>query len=272
MPGAPALVPRWRCVPGDRSLAQRAGPGRRGGEDPSAPLTTDPRVPLPSRSLPAPAPPPRPLLFWLEALRRSFREKSGQKLEATDRGKGRRKGRRRRAGPGRASPNPPRAPGWGRSAGGRDRAGVPPWSRESCPAPRPCADPRPRRRLECRPTHPPAAAAAADSRPPRRPATPRASPPVLARSLGGSGVGLAPASAATGKPHAFPRALLGAEGRRRSRPAHRKRRRAGGRSGADTARAGIVCARAAWGPRQGALAGGPVSVRPPPTQGAERKA
>lgn len=51
------------------------------------------------RSLPLSLPPsvrslrPRPLLFWLEALRRSFRESLGRNRSRPERGKGRRKGR-----------------------------------------------------------------------------------------------------------------------------------------------------------------------------------
>lgn len=57
-----------------------------------------------------------------------FQRKSGQKLEATDRGKGRRKGQEKEGpSPGCTSPNPPRAPGWGRSAGDGTE-GVPPRS------------------------------------------------------------------------------------------------------------------------------------------------
>lgn len=148
---------------GERSPPGARARGGGAARTPARRLTTDPRVPLPSRSLPAPAPPPRPLLFWLGALRRSFRES----------GKGRRKGQEKEGpGAGRASPNPLRAPGWGRSAG--DRTGVPPGSRAA-------------QRLDRAPI--PALVGGRDADPPssrgpgppRRPATPRASPPVPAR-------------------------------------------------------------------------------------------
>lgn len=210
MPAAPALVPGWRCVPGDRRLPQRAGPGRRGGEDPSAPV--DYRSQGASAILlpPSAGPASRPLLFWLEALRRSFRESLGRSSRRPIVGRGGGKARRRRARARAAPPRTRRAPPGGGGAQGTGQRGPSP--EQSRPAPRPCADPRPRRRLERRPTLPPRTHDLPDAR--RRPTPRRRS----SRSLGGSGP--VPAPAAIGTPYAFPGSLLGAGRRKRSRPAH----------------------------------------------------
>lgn len=95
--------------PKPRSLSRAGGSGRhrRGAaEDPApAPELQIPGCLSDSRSLPlllppSPSPAPRPLLFWLEALGRSFRESLGRNRSWPDRGKGRRKGRKREPGEG----------------------------------------------------------------------------------------------------------------------------------------------------------------------------
>lgn len=92
MPGTPALTLGWRCVPGVRRLPQRAGPGWRGGEDPSA-LADYRSQGASAISLPPSAGPASPALVVLAgSAPEEFQRKSGQKLEATDRGKGRQKG------------------------------------------------------------------------------------------------------------------------------------------------------------------------------------
>ena len=131
---------RWRGVTlGEASLPSLAtsplgAPGSTaagGAEDPSpASRTTDPRVPLglprPPSLAPSlrPSPPPWPLLFWLEALRRSFKESLGRNRSRPERGKGRRKERKREpggreregSGPGAGPPRTCRAP-WGGGGG-----------------------------------------------------------------------------------------------------------------------------------------------------------
>lgn len=133
----------------------------RGGRDPSAPA--DYRSQGASAiSLPPSAGPASPALVVLAgSAPEEFQRKSGQKLEATDRGKGRQKGQKEEGwSPGRASPNPPRAPGVGEERRGRDR-GVPPRSRAALsfvPALIPaliggwCADPPSRRGPATSPT------------------------------------------------------------------------------------------------------------------------
>lgn len=231
MPAAPALAPGWRCVPGDRCLPQCAGPGRRrGGEDPREPPDYRSQGASAIALPPIAGPASSTLVVLAGSALEEFQRKSGQKLEATGRGKGRRKARRRRAGARAAPPRTRRAPPGGGGAQGTGQRGPSP--EQSRPAPRPCADPRPRPRLERRPTLPPRICDLPDAR--RRPEPCLGSP----RSLGGSGP--APAPAATRTPHAFPGALFGAEGKRRSRPAQCES--ASGRSGADTARGHCVCA------------------------------
>lgn len=129
----------------------RAGPGRRGGEDPSAPA--DYRSQGASAiSLPPSAGPASPALVVLAgSAPEEFRRKSGQKLEATDRGKG--EAERLEGGgpgPGPRLPEPAARPRGGGGAQGTGHRGPSP--EQSRPAPRPCADPRPHRRLERRPT------------------------------------------------------------------------------------------------------------------------
>lgn len=162
VPAAPALVPGWRCVPGDRRLSERAGRGGGAARTPARRAADYRSQGASAISLPPSAGPASLALVVLAgSAPEEFQRKSGQKLEATDRGKGRRKGQEKE-GPslGCTSPNPPRAPGWGRSAGDGTE-GVPPRSRAAqrlVPAPIPAlvrgwsSDPPSRRRPATSPT------------------------------------------------------------------------------------------------------------------------
>lgn len=149
----PKLNLRTFLAPPGAALAEAsatlAGQGRAGGfgslrrrtaVDPApASRTTDPRVPLGH-----PLPPSvrlllllQPLLFWLEALRRSFRESLGRTWSRPERWKGQRKGKggiggvgggRERGRPGYR--NLPRSSGWGRWC---ERGGRGPDHRGVCP-------------------------------------------------------------------------------------------------------------------------------------------
>lgn len=120
-----AAIPSEDPAGGSRRQCSQAA------KDPSpASRTTDPRVPLGLRLPPSLAPslraspPPRPLLFWLEALRRSFRESLGRNRSRPNVGRGGGKGGRgsREAergrdlgrGPGRSEPTA--RPGVGEAA------------------------------------------------------------------------------------------------------------------------------------------------------------
>lgn len=160
-------------------------------------------------------------------------------------GRGGGKARRRRA---RAQAAPPQIrpapPSWGGAQGTGQRGSLPaaePPSASSLRRSPPSSEAGAQ-------THPPAAG----PRPPRRPATPRASPPVLGlpRRIG---------TCSRVRCHRDASRFPGRPPRRRGKEkiAPRSLKAPAGRA-ERTPSAGIVCTRAAWGPQQGALAGGPV--------------
>lgn len=164
-------------------------------------------------------------------------------------GRGGGKARRRRARAWAAPPRTRRAPPGGGGAQGTGQRG-------SLPA----AEPPSALSLRRSPpsseagaqTHPPAGG----PRPPRRPATPRASPPVLGlpRRIGTS---------SRVRCHRDASRFPGRPPRRRGKEKIAPRSLKAPAGGAErTPSAGIVCTRAAWGPQQGALAGGPVPEGP----------
>ncbi|XP_062054874.1 basic salivary proline-rich protein 2-like [Lepus europaeus] len=227
----PRRRPRPRPPPPSRA-GSRLGAAGRPGTLLRLPRTTDPRVPL---GLPRPpslrrSPPPRPLLLWLEALRRSLREKSGHTTEPGPTvGRGGGGGGSSRAGEGGS--------GSGRRAArpgvGEEREGTGQWE-----PPLPGAAPPSAQFLRRSP--PSAAAARVDPPSARTRDLPSARPP--ARSWPQTRRGTCPAPAARGSlaPCSFlflsaaraPRSSdppsSGEEGRRRSRRAHRARERTRG--------------------------------------------